>query len=102
MSIVNAVDVVCENGYVFRIRAEYTVEDTLIGIEASHQKRGCRILDGSGKVADPGQVLGSLKGPILLTGFCHLTGIPENLLDYLLVFGFKSIDEASMSSFKED
>lgn len=68
MSIVNAVDVVCENGYVFRIRAEYTVEDTLTGIESSHQKRGCRILDGSGKVADPGQVLGSLKGPIMLTG----------------------------------
>ena len=73
MSVDNAVEIVCETGNVFRIHAEWTVEYTLQKIEASYPKRGCQLLDGSGKVPDPGQSLGSLKTPIMLTGGARLT-----------------------------
>jgi len=73
MSVVNAVEIVCETGNVFRIHAEWTVEYTLKVIEASYPKRGCQLLDGYGKVPDPGQSLGSVKTPIMLTGGTRLT-----------------------------
>lgn len=88
MSCSDPVHVICDNGRVIWADPERSVEEFLDGMNQSYYKRGCRLVDASGKELNPGQTMSSLVPPVRLTGGVPLTTWQgkknDNIIDYWL------------------
>lgn len=80
------IEVLCDNGKEVGCRPEWTVEYLLTNLDTIYSKRGCHMVDGLGRKADPDESIGSLVPPIRLTGGQLLTRWQGNVYICILKF----------------